>query len=169
MDRGAWWATVHGIAESQTQPCGFHPLSFCIFLPFHTVHGVLEARIYSMTEQRHSCAFTQDMKTYIHKQTFTKTLEQLIQSTWKQSGCQSAEGNTNSSMQRTKFGYIPQYGYVTHINYAEWKKPDFKKVHTVWFHLCKVLGQVKLIYYDRNENSGCLKLGGIGKGQEESF
>jgi len=30
-------------------------------------------------------------------------------------------------MQRTKFGYIPQYGYVTHMNYAEWKKPDSKK------------------------------------------
>ena len=72
-------------------------------------------------------------------------------------------------MQRTKFGYIPQYGYVTHMNYAEWKKPDSKKVHTVWFHLCKVLGQVKLIYYNINENSGCLKLSGIGKGQEESF
>ena len=24
MDRGAWWATVHGVAKSQTQLSGFH-------------------------------------------------------------------------------------------------------------------------------------------------
>ena len=24
MDRGAWWATVHGVTESQTQLSGFH-------------------------------------------------------------------------------------------------------------------------------------------------
>ena len=24
MDRGAWWATVHGVTKSQTQLSGFH-------------------------------------------------------------------------------------------------------------------------------------------------
>ena len=24
MDRGAWWATIHGVAKSQTQPIEFH-------------------------------------------------------------------------------------------------------------------------------------------------
>ena len=27
MDRGAWWATVHGITKSQTRLCDFHFLS----------------------------------------------------------------------------------------------------------------------------------------------
>ena len=28
MDRGAWWAAVHGVVKSQTQPCDFP-------FPFH--------------------------------------------------------------------------------------------------------------------------------------
>ena len=27
MNRGAWWATVHGVAKSQTQLSNFHSLS----------------------------------------------------------------------------------------------------------------------------------------------
>lgn len=33
-----------------------------------------------MTQQFHSCVFTQEMRTCIHKRTFTETLQQLIQS-----------------------------------------------------------------------------------------
>ena len=29
MDRGAWWATVHGMAESQTQLCNVEHLFMC--------------------------------------------------------------------------------------------------------------------------------------------
>ena len=28
MDRGAWWATIHGVAKSQTQLSDFTSLSF---------------------------------------------------------------------------------------------------------------------------------------------
>lgn len=36
------------------------------------------------------------------------------------------------------------YWYLQHMNksqnnYAEWKKPDKKRVHTLWFHLYKIL------------------------------
>ena len=29
MDKGAWWATVHGVTESQTRLSNFHFTSFC--------------------------------------------------------------------------------------------------------------------------------------------
>ena len=34
MDEGAWWATVHGVAKSQTRPC-----DFIFTFTFHTVKG----------------------------------------------------------------------------------------------------------------------------------
>ena len=33
MDGGAWWATVHRVAESQTQLNDFHFHHFAVFLP----------------------------------------------------------------------------------------------------------------------------------------
>ena len=33
MDRGAWWATVHRVAESQTQLNDFHFHHSAVFLP----------------------------------------------------------------------------------------------------------------------------------------
>ena len=33
MDRGAWWATVHGVAQSQTQPKRLSPAHTVIKLP----------------------------------------------------------------------------------------------------------------------------------------
>ena len=39
MDRGGWWATVHGVAKSQTQLSNFH----FHFLTF-TWHGALTHR-----------------------------------------------------------------------------------------------------------------------------
>ena len=57
--------------------------------------------------------------------------------------------------------------------HAELKKSEPSRVHIVVFHLYKVLEQAKLVYYDRNQNSGCLQ-GGVGcgwvvKGQEGGF
>ena len=34
MDRGAWWATVHGVAESQTQLCDVEHLFMCLMAIF---------------------------------------------------------------------------------------------------------------------------------------
>ena len=34
MDRGAWWATVHGVAKSQTQLSDF---AFTFTFPFHAL------------------------------------------------------------------------------------------------------------------------------------
>ena len=30
MDRGAWWATVHGVTKSQTRLSGFHADGVCL-------------------------------------------------------------------------------------------------------------------------------------------
>ena len=38
MDRGAWWATIHGVAKSWTQMSNFHPLTCCYV---HTHSGIL--------------------------------------------------------------------------------------------------------------------------------
>ena len=53
MDRGAWQVTVHGVTKSWTQLSDLTSLHWprefifqcSIFLPFHTVHGVLKARV----------------------------------------------------------------------------------------------------------------------------
>ena len=34
MDRGAWWATVHGVAETQTQLCDVEHLFMCLMAIF---------------------------------------------------------------------------------------------------------------------------------------
>lgn len=36
----------------------------------------------------------------------------------------------------------------------EWKKPYTKRVHTAWVHLYEVQRLAKLIYVNRNHNSG---------------
>ena len=55
MDRGSWWATVHGVAKSQTRPIDFYcvsrsVVSDCLWpmdcsLPGSSVHRVSQARI----------------------------------------------------------------------------------------------------------------------------
>lgn len=40
----------------------------------------------------------------------------------------------------------------------EWKKPDMKKAHTVWFHLCKVLKTACILQYQKSD-SDCLGTG----------
>ena len=37
MDRGAWWATVHGVAESQTRLSDFHFTALARKRPFLVV------------------------------------------------------------------------------------------------------------------------------------
>lgn len=41
----------------------------------------------------------------------------------------------------------------------EQKKPDKKRIHTVWFNLYETLEKTSLIYGDRNHISGCLEMG----------
>ena len=49
MDRGAWWAAVHGVAESNVKVLVTSVVSICdpmvCSLPGSSVHGILQARI----------------------------------------------------------------------------------------------------------------------------
>ena len=45
------------------------------------------------------------------------------------------------------------------IFYNEWKKPVALKVHVAFFHLCKILGQMELVYSQRKPVGGRLGLG----------
>ena len=45
------------------------------------------------------------------------------------------------------------------IFYNEWKKPGALKVHVAFFHLCKILGQMELVYSQRKPVGGRLGLG----------
>ena len=37
MDRGAWWATIHGVSKSQTQLGDEHFFSHHVILPVHRI------------------------------------------------------------------------------------------------------------------------------------
>ena len=51
-----------------------------------------------------------------------------------------------------------------------WAKCAFRKrVHTVWFHLCEVLKQIKLTSDEINQSSGYCLWGVTGIRKEESF
>ena len=55
MNRGAWWATVHGIAESRTQLCDYIQFSYIImdqsFLSINKMSPFIQDNIYIV----HSC------------------------------------------------------------------------------------------------------------------
>ena len=61
MDGEAWWATVHGVAESRTRLSDFTFVFICVDLGFHTdfrtrvklVSCVLSGSVYSLTG--HGC------------------------------------------------------------------------------------------------------------------
>ena len=54
MDRGAWWATVHGVAKSRKQLSDFTFTSFTqLVKPFDTgSHALFQPLTYSLPEQR---------------------------------------------------------------------------------------------------------------------
>lgn len=44
-----------------------------------------------------------------------------------------------STIKKDKLGCTEEQHRGIHNNYAKWKKPDPKRVHTVWFHFYKIL------------------------------
>ena len=40
MDRGAWWATVHGVAKSRTQLSDFHFTSVLYYVIVRAMHVI---------------------------------------------------------------------------------------------------------------------------------
>ena len=51
---------------------------------------------------------------------------------------------------------------------TSYSKKEAKKIHTVWFNLCKILEQTNLIYGGQNKKGSCLEVGKWGKGHERT-
>ena len=45
MDRGAWWATAHGVAKSQTQLSNFHRRAILILIFCNTDNKATQEKI----------------------------------------------------------------------------------------------------------------------------
>ena len=57
MDRGAWWATVHGVAESQTQLSQIHTHT-SIYFPYFIEGGrTTSTLLYKICKHRHDFFF----------------------------------------------------------------------------------------------------------------
>ena len=72
MDRGAWWATVHGVAKSQTQLSDFHFSYMCNYkyvLYMHAYVIVLIHYIYIYTHTHiHMCVKCAILQQCLRKQ-----------------------------------------------------------------------------------------------------